>query len=179
MEINTVADTLLKKVSPITMNIKYLTRLNNSPAFQSAGSDYIKTLQPISMDEMTSLENTYNNGRPFPVVLQELLFLAGNYCYVLDYGLNESQEEMQEEARADLVSYGRSFSISRPFYVIDVYNSGTQFLFVYLDEGVDDPTVYEAFLADNSGSWITSMQASLSGVINARITKLFSGYNPF
>jgi hypothetical protein len=164
------------------MNTKYLTQLNDNPTFQKAGSDYIRTLQPISMDEILSLESIYNNGQQFPVVLRELLFLAGNYCYVLDYGLNDTQQLMQEQSREYLTDLDRTLSIDRPFYVIDVYNAGDQFLFVYLDEGVDDPMVHEAIFELNpldSIGWIHSLNTTLSQYIIFQTTTLFSGYNPF
>ena len=163
------------------MDIKYLTLLNNNRSVTSFGTGFVKTLQPISEAEIISLESAYNNGHTFPSALRELLFLAGNYCYVLDYGMNDSQEELQQYARENLTEYGRTFSINRPFYVIDVYGASDQFIFVYLDEG-QNPMVYEAVLfhkLESEGSWIRELKVSLSEYIELGIKKILSGINPF
>ena len=61
------------------MEINYLKKLQeNINIFQYP-------CEPISMIEIESLEQTYNSGNPFPKVLKELLFLAGEFCYILDY----------------------------------------------------------------------------------------------
>ncbi len=161
------------------MDIKYLTVLYDNPTNKTADSDYVKKLQPIPLEGIISLENTYNNGNPFPVALRELLYLAGNYCYVLDYGYNDTQEEMQEDARSWLLNRNRS--ITRPFFVIDVYNGGGQFLFVYLDEDQNDPVIYEAFLSRRASQteWINPLAPpQLSKFINMKMSMFLSGYNP-
>ncbi|WP_419701259.1 hypothetical protein [Mucilaginibacter sp. NFX135] len=161
------------------MTIKYLIQLNNYPSI--IGFAITKTLEPISMEEIISLENSYNNRHPFPIALRELLFLAGKYCYVLDYGLTESQQEMQEWARRGLTKYNRNLSISRPFFVIDIYNANDQFVFVYLDDG-ENPMVYEALLFElkpDEGPWIHSLGKRLSEYIDSGIAKLLKGINPF
>ncbi len=90
---------------------------------------------------------------------------------------------MQQSARDGFTDFDRTgLSIERPFYVIDVYNAGDQFLFVYLDEGKDDPIVYEAVLEVNPYSdrpWIHPLGKVLSAFLNFRLKKLLSGYNPF
>jgi hypothetical protein len=162
------------------MDITYLTQLNNNPTISDHGD--VKTLNPISLDEIVSLESTYNNGSQFPAALRELLFLAGGDCYILDYGLNDTQLEMQQDTRENLTRFGRTLSISRPFYVFDVYNAGDMCLLVYLDEGKDDPTVYEAiFDIDplSSRPWVHSLGCTLSQFINKRLVSILSGYNPF
>ncbi|MDN3548801.1 hypothetical protein [Mucilaginibacter aquaedulcis] len=167
------------------MEIKYQTVLNNNPVIKSTvemanGLISFFTLKPLTIDEIVHLETTYNNSNQFPTSLRELLFLAGQDCYVLDYGLTDTQEEMQNDAREWLVDYG--FSITRPFFVIDVHRGSDIFLFVYTDEGINDPIVYEANLDKNlpSGySWLKNLQASLSSFVNARISYLQRGINPF
>jgi len=131
------------------------------------------------MEDIQSLEGEYNRGSPFPTSLRELLFLAGEDCYVLDYGLSDSPAEMQQAVRRWLIRTNRS--ISGPFYAIDTYNGTGQFLFVYLNEGHEDPVVYEAVLYDsNDGiSWIHSLDKTLSEYINYNVLKVLSGGNPF
>ena len=117
----------------LKMDITYLKQLERTRNKNS----WIN--ESISLEEIKQLEQIYNNNKPFPKALRELLFLAGNYCIVLDYGLNDTQQELQEFVRENMQEENRI--ITRPFYAIDVYNAGDQFLFVYLDEG-DDPEVY-------------------------------------
>jgi len=140
-------------------------------------------VSPISIEEIEALEHIYNNGRPFAPALRELLFLAGDDCYVLEYGLNNSQAEMQESSRKYMQTGERNRVIPRPFYVIDVYNAGDQFLFVYLDEEKDDPTVYEALIGYRDkielDQWIHPVKSPLSVFINSRIKCFLSGGNPF
>ncbi|TSJ38602.1 hypothetical protein FO440_18990 [Mucilaginibacter corticis] len=160
------------------MDIKYLTLLNNNPSIQEIKGGFVKTLQPITITEINNLEQTYNGRNPFPVALRELLFLAGKYCYVLDFGLFESQAAMQEKSRSWLKQ--SKHDIDRPFFVIDVYNASEQFLFVYLDEDLNDPVVYEAFLPVKNGvDFIESLNQSLSEYISAGLKKILNGENPF
>ena len=158
------------------MEIEYLTHLVKHPSV-TRPSGYVSRLKPISMDEIISLENTYNSGTPFPQALRELLYIGGENCYVLDYYKN-NQAAMQEMAREDLADY--ELSISRPFYVIDVYNAHDQFVFIYLDEEKNDPTLYEAvFGGDDARGWIHSINATLSQFINSRLKSYLRGENPF
>ena len=161
------------------MEIKYLLMLKNNPAVYPNDPEYEARIKSISISEILQLEQTWNNGKEFPAALRELLFLAGDFCYVLDTGLMESQQEMQEEARQWLSDFNRT--ISRPFYVIDVYNAGEGFLFVYLDEG-EDPKVNCTYLPHrdyDDASWLSSTDRSLSNFINSRINDVKQGYNPF
>ena len=147
------------------MKIEYLKELELNPC------DYIYSHfvnEPISLTEIENLERLYNNGKSFPKALKELLFLAGAYCYILDYGIFNSQQEMQDFVRELLAE--DNLSIERPFFVIDVYNAGDQFLYVYLDEG-DNPAVYEGFhyfeINFNGYSHLTS--SSLQKFIESQI----------
>ena len=126
------------------MKIQYLIELQNNPT--KFGKLINSSIVPISEEEIKQLETKYNNGKQFPKALRELLFLAGNDCYVLDYGLDDSQQELQEFVRGRMREKNRV--ITRPFYVIDVYNALDQFQFVYLDEK-DDPAVHEGHYWDS------------------------------
>lgn len=156
------------------MEIKYLTQLQNNPT-----RDRIFTNESLEISEIEALEGAYNNDSVFPKALRELLFLAGKYCIIFDFGLHDSQQELQEFVRSNLLEEGKS--ISRPFYVIDIYNAYDQFLFIYLDEG-DNPPIYEATytqLSAMSEYWIRKVQPSLSNLVNLRIQAIKEGMNPF
>lgn len=135
------------------MNIEYLEVLRNNPLWRGVS----KPIQPISLSDIAVLEGLYNNGTPFPKALKEL----------------------QQNARNWLSKYNRS--IQRPFFVLDVYNAPEQFLFVYLDEGVEDPFMYGAYLPDSQEdtSWVYSLEHRLSNYINDGIKMVKQGYNPF
>ncbi|RZK50974.1 MAG: hypothetical protein EOO87_18800 [Pedobacter sp.] len=156
------------------MEIKYLKELEKNPARDG----FIN--KPMSLSEIEQLELTYNNGNPFPMALKELLSLAGHDCIVLDYGLNETQSELQEFVRENMAEENRV--ISRPFYAVDVYNAFDQFLFIYLDDG-DNPPLYEAYYGDNTFGgqvgWIRKMQPNFVNLINLRIQSVKEGLNPF
>ena len=97
---------------------------------------------------------------------------------MLDYGLNDTQQELQDFVRENMQEENRV--ITRPFYAIDVYNAGDQFLFVYLDEG-DDPAVYQASYEDLSDrpNWINKVTPTLSNFVNRKIERVKKGQNPF
>jgi len=159
------------------MEINYLKRLGNYPSIDEKKSDYINSLKPLPELEIVNLEKIYNNGETFPKALKELLHLAGSACYLLEYGLSNTREEMQEDAREWLKRYDRS--ITRPFFVIDVFNGGDQFLFVYLDDG-NDPVVYEAVLYDKTPLWVHSLlDRKLSEFLDGRLNIILAGDNPF
>lgn len=144
------------------MEIELLKYLQSNPTAYPNNSEYQGRIKPISLTEIQQLEIKYNNGHAFPKVLRELLFLAGNYCYVLDYNIFETQEELQDAARSWLLFYNRN--INRNFFVVDAYNAGDQFLFIYLDEG-DDPIIKTSLFTIKdrySIYYITFKQDSLS-----------------
>ncbi|WP_293303068.1 hypothetical protein [Pedobacter sp. UBA4863] len=151
------------------MEIQYLTYLRDNPSGNFP-------IEPISLQEIQQLEILYNTGNPFPIALKELLFLAGQFCYVLDYGVFENQQQMQEFVRSEMAEENKS--LSRPFFVIDVYNLGDQFIFVYLDEGNNPPTYEGHYYASNQG-WISQVTPTLSGLINHGIDRVKQGRNPF
>ena len=159
------------------MEIKYLKSLESNPSINDSG--FNKELQPISLQEIADLEKEYNNGQAFPTALKELLFLAGRYCYMLDYGFMNSQKELQDYVRRGLTKFGRNRVITNPFFVIDIYNAATQFLFVYLGEG-EDPIVYEALLdEEDNEQWINVVTNTLSKFVYSGVNKVLNGYNPF
>lgn len=164
----------------LEMEIQYLTILRDNPVKIGVTRNFPN--RGISEVEITQLEQLYNNGNPFPKALKELLFLAGESCYVLAY-LNDSQQAMQNYVRNQLQK--RSLEITRPFFAIDVYNSSDQCLIAYLDEG-EDPIVYSVFyeFQDYDGDdypevqFITPLK-KLSAYINSGIEDVKNGFNPF
>jgi hypothetical protein len=158
------------------MKIKYLRLLKRNPIVRAQGSEYFLRNEPLSNDEIKNLESSYNNGRDFPSSLKELLSIAGESCYVLEYGPFDSLEDMQQEARSWLIDDDRNLSITRPFFIIDVYNYGEKFLFVYLDED-EDPFVYQALL--DKDPWIHKLGSTLSEYIESSVEIVLKGYNPF
>ena len=159
------------------MNIEILTYLRDNSTLEINKSGSLKTIRGISETEISRIEQLYNNGNVLPKALRELLFLGGDYCFVLDTGWYDSQEDMQTAARSWLTKYNKN--IARPFFAIDVYNAGEQFLYVYLDEG-ENPFVYQAYLPDGYGTEsFTNLNKKLSEYINSLIDMIKQGNNPF
>lgn len=157
------------------MNIDILTYLQDNPVKHGKSMNF--EIRGISLNEIQQLEQSYNNGAAFPKALTELLYLGGDFCYVLTKGQYDTQQEMQEISREKLLEFNKK--IIRPFFVIDVYNSSEQFLFVYLDEG-DNPYVYQAYLPTlDYLPPITNLDKKLSEYINFLIDKVKKGFNPF
>lgn len=160
------------------MEIQILKYLQENPAAYPNDPEYEGRIKPISIPEIEFLETMYNNGIVFPKALRELLYLAGKACYVLDYNIYDNQEELQSEAREWLQKYNRV--LNHPFFVIDVYNAGEQFLFVYLNEG-DDPIVRQVHLPQGLDSQVVTNLANekLSQYVKSQINEFKQGYNPF
>jgi hypothetical protein len=130
----------------------------------------------VSETEIQQLEQLYNSGNPFPKVLKEMLFLAGNFCNFLDFNVYDSQQEMQDEERAELSSlYG--VTITRPYYFIDLSSQGRP-VFMYLDEG-DNPPLYQMVNNPTQANYSDSGKGSLKALIESRIKLHQDGYNPF
>lgn len=163
------------------MEIQYLTLLRDNPERRPKHPTNKGRIQPISLDEISTLEQLYNNGHLFPKSLRELLFLAGQSCYVLDHGIWDTQQEMQEYVRRKMTTNSRT--ITRPFFAVDLYNGNEQFIFVYLDEG-DDPNTYEGYYSfdpneDDGDDWISPLRLTLTDLVNHGIHMAKQGLNPF
>jgi hypothetical protein len=153
----------------VNMEIQYLKSLRDNPVW----GPYIN--RGISMEDITALEQEYNNGQPFPKALRELLFLAGDLCNIFDYGLNATQHELQQEAREMLIYKNRT--INRPFYATEV-RDGEIFMFVYLDEG-EDPMIHEAVPYLTDEPWDRDLEMTLSQFCDLSIEDIKRGENPF
>lgn len=158
------------------MTIKYLQLLRDNQIPYHDDADFKFKIKGISESEIQQLELTWNNGVSFPKVLKELLFLAGNFCYVCDYGPNDSQQEMQEWVREHMKDNSRS--LNRSFYAFDVYGGDT-FLFIYLDEG-DNPTIFEAKPYSDDNNWIRVLKSqTIKSIVNIGINRVKKGQNPY
>ncbi len=102
-------------------------------------------------------------------------FLAGEYCYVFNYGVYDTQQELQEFMREDMADNGKS--ITRPFYVMDTWNAD-QFSFIYLDEG-DNPYIYDANSYKNGSNWFYKTNYTIKSLAESRIESVKRGENPY
>jgi hypothetical protein len=161
------------------MEIQYLKHLQDNPMRNPhAESKYQFRIKPMSLEEIESLEQKYNNGKQFPKALRELLYLAGKDCYVFDYNALDSMDEMQEYVRESLAEFNRD--IGRPFFAIDL-NGGVQAFYVCLDEG-DNPAVYGGVYEGTRGAypdWNFKVAETLSSHIFSRIERSKKGENIF
>ena len=164
------------------MEIKYLQLLRDNPEEYPKNKEGRKhPIEPFSIVEIEQLESAYNSGKKFPLALRELLFLAGNSCYVLEYGYKGNMESVQRIVWGNLAR--ESKVMPRPFLAIDIYNMLDQFLFVFLDEG-DDPPVYEGYYSadyweGDNGEWYRKIQPTLSIYINRVVTRVQAGGSAF
>ncbi|MGH1385823.1 hypothetical protein [Kordia sp.] len=152
------------------MIIEYLQTLRDNPQIDGLIDEGIQET------EILQLEQLYNSGNPFPKVLKELLYLAGNFCNFLDFSIYDSQQEMQDEERSELTSL-YSVTISRPHYFIDLSSHGRP-VFMYLDEG-DNPPLYQILNNPTQANYTENGKGSLKSLIEARIGLHLEGYNPF
>ncbi|MBB6369409.1 hypothetical protein [Chryseobacterium shigense] len=152
------------------MDIQYLNILLKYPEIDG------DTNKGMPESDIILLEQTYNKGNSFPKVLKELLFLAGNYCYALDYGIYDSQNEMQREERLELLDV-YNLLISRSLFFICLASHGLP-VFMFLDEG-DNPPLNQ--LANNPvpEKYFNSVNGTLPMLIEGRIRNHIKGFNMF
>lgn len=151
------------------MTIQYLQLLkeHNKRNFTDEG---------LTLSEITQLEQLYNNGNPFPVILKELLFLAGKFCNYLDYSIYDSQQELQNEERLELQElYG--ITIPRPYFFVDLSSNGLP-AFIFLDEG-DNPPLNQLEKYPTQSNYYRRTGGTLQTLIGSRIQNYLDGYNPF
>ena len=154
------------------MSIKYLQELDNLN-FQSLG----RTLgnRPMLTTEILALEQQFNNSKPFPAVLRELLLIAGNGCPIIDV----KPLDLQQKIRARLVQKGHI--ISSPFFGFD-YRDGGSFSMVYTDENTYDPEVYHVELdpsEDEHTEFIEDSEFTLLRLLKHRVNQIKKGYSPY
>lgn len=154
------------------MTIKYLNELDELN-YQDLG--FILGNRPISVEEIWNLEQQYNNGKYFPDVLRELLYIAGKGCPLIDI----DSFVLQEEIRTRVLQKG--YTISRPFFGFD-YRDRSSFSLVYTDENIHDPKVYHVELSpseDEHTEFLEDSQFTLLGLLNLRIDQVKQGFNPY
>lgn len=133
------------------MEIKYLTILRDNPSQYPDGRmvnnplSYHSINNPAPtenqiLEAIQLLEDRFNGGNSFPVVLRELLFIGGEYNWVLGAEFEWQQDYINKK----LLEY--EWVIERPYFVLEFWDS--YFHFIYLDEGVEDPMIH---LADYAG----------------------------
>jgi hypothetical protein len=157
------------------MEIEYLKMLRDNPAMYPNDIDYKGEIRGVPHTEIEQLEQTWNNGNPFPKALRELLFLAGDFCYLLDYGVADNQQELQEFVREEMAD--NSKTITKPFYVFDVFGGDT-FLFIYLDEG-NNPNIHQGKPWESTSIWFKSINQTIKSLVEYRIERVKSDRNPF
>ncbi|MDA3615835.1 hypothetical protein [Polluticaenibacter yanchengensis] len=157
------------------MEIEYLKQLQNNPIPYPNEKEFNGEIKGISESKITYLEQLYNNGNPFPIVLKELLYLAGKSCYVIDWGPFVKQEELQQFVRE--VIQEENHIITRPFYVFD--STSGIYLFIYLDEG-DNPSyhVMDPYEPDSS-KWIKKWNKTIQQLVNDGVELVKEGLTPF
>jgi hypothetical protein len=112
------------------MEIQYLKNLEaNSRMWPS-----YSTNKPMTLAEIETLEELYNDNTPFPKVLREYLFLAGSYSWMLGGYMPSTQTYFREQ----LVIH--NMVINRRFFALLTVDETVDL--VFLDEGEDDPKFY-------------------------------------
>ncbi|MGY3793762.1 SMI1/KNR4 family protein [uncultured Aquimarina sp.] len=115
------------------MEIKYLKSFADHPTL--AGW----TNKGLSVAQIQKLETQYLNGVQFPSSYREFLFIAGERTYIeadildWDWMIEEAEERFEENN----IPY-----FERPIWITDQVDACNQFGFIYLDENVEDPIIY-------------------------------------
>ena len=154
------------------MTIKYLQELQNLD-YQSLGRTWVN--EPKSTTEILSLEQQYNAGRPFPDVLRELLYIAGNGCPLIEL----RPINLQQQIRSELNESGHS--ISQNFFGFDFLDFGS-FSLVYTNDNTPDPKVYHVELdpsEEEHTEFIEDSDFTLLKLLKHRINKVNQGFNPY
>lgn len=156
----------------ITMIIEYLKELEN---LNSQNLQNIFPNEPLPVDEILQLEKLYNNGKPFPKVLRELLYLAGNRCSVMS--LTRKGPFLYQLAVREAIA-NSDHTLSRPFFAFDQFDIDL-FSVVFLDEGTEDPEIVDFNLNEEESSYEYIMRSgvTLSNLIEGRIVDVKKGYN--
>jgi hypothetical protein len=155
------------------MNIEILKYLEENPEAYPNDVEDRHPIVGIPLIEIEALETKYNGGNSFPKALRELLYLAGNYCYVLDNGGFDSQDELQSSQREWMDEYNTS--ISRPFFIVDLVSDMENFAFIYTDVQIDDPMLYHFMVQTGEIYELQTLKTRIDG----RIDMMKKGLNPF
>lgn len=156
------------------MEIKYLTRLRGNPKMDRGGSLPPAINRGLTMEQITTLETKYNSGNPFPVALRELLFLAGDYCYLLD---TYPDIDEHNEYCPDYISRHGGTPTTNVFYIDMI--QGDQFFYIKLDDGPDPKVYFYSTLWESYTTTgpITTFDIYLSSFINNRLERVSRNEN--
>jgi hypothetical protein len=154
------------------MIIEYLRELES---LNSQNLQNIFPNEPLPVNDILRLEQLYNNGKPFPKVLRELLYIAGNRCSVMS--LTKNSPFLYQSSIRDLLT-ARNRTISRPFFGFDSIDRSL-FTVVFLDGTDDDPEIVHFDLSEpiSSEYYMLIPDITLSKLINSRIEDVKRGYN--
>ncbi|MHA3786884.1 hypothetical protein ACX0HA_01640 [Flavobacterium hauense] len=154
------------------MIIEYLRELEN---LNSQNLQDIFPNKPLPVTDIFQLEQLYNNGKPFPKVLRELLHIAGNKCSVIS--LSRKGPFLYQLAIREAIS-NSDHTISRPFFAFDQFDIDL-FSLVFLDEETEDPEIVHFNLNEEESSYEYMMRSgvTLSNLIKGRIVDVKKGYN--
>jgi len=155
------------------MTIKYLQELQNID-YQSLGRmSWVN--EPKTTIEILSLEQEYNKSKPFPAVLRELLFIAGNGCPIVEL----RPFNLQQQIRSAVSDSGHS--LSQNYFAFDFLDFSS-FSLVYTSQNIDDPKVYHVELnpsEEEHTEFIEYSELTLLKLLKHRINQVKQGYNPF
>ncbi|WP_046755256.1 SMI1/KNR4 family protein [Kordia jejudonensis] len=115
------------------MTIQYLNKLKNRNTILGWKNE------GLSIEEIVSLEEKFNNGNSFPRIYREYLFIAGKHCGIaIDQGLGF--DWLQKTSKDILLEYKQT--INRPIFIFDQLDGCEQFGFFFLDDEKDNPNIY-------------------------------------
>ncbi len=126
------------------MIIEYLQNFENNKNNFAAVRKF--PTQGCTIEEIEALEESLNNGNPFPKAFREYLFIGGEMsCLPLD--MKYSWMERETKAAKKGLLENRGIQLDRP---IVVYNQldYEQYTFIYLDEG-DNPQPWHCYVVDD------------------------------
>lgn len=152
------------------MEIKYLHILVQYPELDGWKN------RGIPENEILLLEHFWNEEKPFPKVLKELLLLAGSFCYALDYGIYDSQIELQQEERKELLNVD-NLIIPRPLFFVCLASTSLP-LFIFLDEG-ENPPLNQIINHPTAENYYQRTGGTLKTLLESRIKNHFDGYSMF
>ncbi|WP_046744275.1 hypothetical protein [Kordia zhangzhouensis] len=114
------------------MEIEYMQQMVKNPKL------YGFVNEGMNLEEIKHLESVYNYENRFPKAFREYLYLGGNFSNIPFDDWGKGFEAMQKRMLKDLADENQS--TERPFFAFD--NTADCYLFIYLDEEVEDPNVY-------------------------------------
>lgn len=155
---------------------KYAENINDLKNF-SVSED-----KGISMERIIELENILNQGKPFPLVFREYLYLGGDFDTIGFNGPIDGLYDKMTKGYRLRLKERRNINLDRPIIVFDSFE-GESFMFIYLDEG-DDPQPWNASLDKaydtDEGKKIWKVpHPSFSDLVNTLVDRALNGLQPW